>query len=177
MSKIPNIQDIAVTEKVHSKKGEWKIFILFVFGKVIKDNCGRLPKTSELLLSIPGITSAWLSVLAPGKKLKPHRGYYKGILRCHLGIRIPEGRVAGICVNGEIRFWEQGKCLIFDDNFTHHVWNNSNEYRVVLWLDFLRPLPFWLTWLNKIGVYYFAQSQLIKDILKRQSVWNQKVFG
>jgi beta-hydroxylase len=42
-------------------------------------------------------------------------------------------------VGNEVRNWVEGECLIFDDTFEHEAWNNSNETRIVLLLDFLRP--------------------------------------
>ena len=31
--------------------------------------------------------------------------------------------------------------MIFDDTFNHEVWNDTDETRVVLFVDVLRPLP------------------------------------
>jgi beta-hydroxylase len=49
--------------------------------------------------------------------LPPHRGPYAGILRCHVGIKIPK-RSEGcrIRVGDTWRHWEKGKVLIFDDS-------------------------------------------------------------
>ena len=41
----------------------------------------------------------------------------------------------------DIRHWEEGKSMIFDDTFNHEVWNDTDETRVVLFVDVLRPLP------------------------------------
>jgi aspartyl/asparaginyl beta-hydroxylase (cupin superfamily) len=36
--------------------------------------------------------TAFFSILAPGKHLPAHRGPYKGVMRYHLGLLIPEPR-------------------------------------------------------------------------------------
>jgi beta-hydroxylase len=42
-------------------------------------------------------------------------------------------------VGDEVRNWVEGECLIFDDTIEHEAWNHSNQSRIVLLLDFLRP--------------------------------------
>jgi aspartyl/asparaginyl beta-hydroxylase (cupin superfamily) len=53
------------------------------------------PTTSSLLAKVPGIVSAVLLRLDGGVHLQPHRGYTPDVLRCHLGISVPE---PGKCV-------------------------------------------------------------------------------
>src|SRR3546814_9573884 len=54
------------------------------------ENRRHCPQTTRLLKQIPGASTAFFSILAPGKKMPPHRGAYNGILRCHLGLIVPE---------------------------------------------------------------------------------------
>jgi ornithine lipid ester-linked acyl 2-hydroxylase len=42
-------------------------------------------------------------------------------------------------VGDEVRAWQGGECLVFDDTTEHEAWNRSNADRLVLLLDFLRP--------------------------------------
>ncbi len=91
---------------------------------------------------IPGMTTAMFSILSPRKHILDHRGPYKGVLRYHLGLIVPrEAERCRIRVGEDIRHWEEGKSLIFDDTFNHEVWNDTDETRVVLFVDVLRPLP------------------------------------
>ena len=39
-------------------------------------------------------------------------------------------------MNGEKQEWQNGKCMVFDDTFSHTAVNNSDQTRVVLLLDF-----------------------------------------
>lgn len=75
-------------------------------------------------------------IISPGKQIPEHCGKHKGLIRYHLGLRVPEPKTAcGISIGDEIAHWEKGKSLIFDDTFPHADLNNSNGYRVMLFLD------------------------------------------
>ena len=88
------------------------------------------------------MTTAMFSILSPRKHILDHRGPYKGVLRYHLGLIVPEDAEAcRIRVGEDIRHWEEGESMIFDDTFNHEVWNDTDETRVVLFVDVLRPLP------------------------------------
>ncbi|HCF29539.1 MAG TPA: aspartyl/asparaginyl beta-hydroxylase domain-containing protein [Cyanobacteria bacterium UBA11049] len=112
----------------------WDMFGLHSFGKKLEDNCRLCPETTKLVESITGMTTAGFSSLAPGTHIVPHEGYANTVLRCHLGLVVPDG--CRIRVGSEIKTWEEGKCLIFDDTVEHEVWNHSNFPRIVLLLDF-----------------------------------------
>ena len=38
----------------------------------------------------------------------------------------------------DVRRWEEGKCIVFDDTLAHEVWNRTDEERLVVVVD-LRP--------------------------------------
>ncbi|MGZ8999333.1 MAG: aspartyl/asparaginyl beta-hydroxylase domain-containing protein, partial [Allosphingosinicella sp.] len=64
-------------------------------------------------------------------------GMLNARLICHLPLIVPEG--CGFRVGNEIRHWEFGKALIFDDTIEHEAWNDSQEDRIVLIFDIWRP--------------------------------------
>jgi beta-hydroxylase len=115
----------------------WDIFGLYAFGLRIEDNCRLCPETTKLVAQIPGLQTAGFSKLAPGAHITPHTGYPEGLLRCHLGLVVP-GHCA-LRVGPEVRTWEPGRCLVFDDTTEHEAWNRSDRDRVVLLLDFKAP--------------------------------------
>ena len=83
------------------------------------------------------------SILEPGKHLPPHRGPYNGVLRLHLGLIVPEPREQlGIRVEKEVYRWKEGEAVIFDDAYEHEAWNRTPHTRVVLFVDFVKPLRF-----------------------------------
>ena len=115
----------------------WEVFGLWAMGQRLEANSRACPVTAETVESIPGLTTAGFSIMAPGTHIRPHFGYTNAVLRCHLGLIVPEK--CGIQVGEERRRWEEGKCLIFDDTALHSAWNDSDQPRVILLVDFVRP--------------------------------------
>jgi beta-hydroxylase len=171
---IPLIQQLS-PEQSHIAHGDtWRSFYLFAYGRV-EENCRLCPTTAALLENVPGVTSAFFSILAPGTHIPAHRGPYAGVLRLHLGLRIPGAAgAARIRVGGETRHWLEGKCLFFDDTFTHEVWNESAEDRVVLFVDFERPVRFPASFLNRRLLRLLARTPMAREGRENLKVWNQR---
>jgi ornithine lipid ester-linked acyl 2-hydroxylase len=147
---IPNFQDVSKAQSALTKDDEWKTFFFYSFGNKNKENCARCPETVRLLNQIPGMKTGMFSILSPRKHIPPHRGPYKGVLRYHLGLIIPGNPDnCKIRVGNEIRSWQEGKSMIFDDSNEHEVWNETDSYRVVLFVDFVRPTIFPLSTINR----------------------------
>lgn len=127
---------VAWPEKFLYGKG-WDTFGFYAFGLKVNRNCKLCPKTTKLLEQVPDLVSAGFSSLAPGTHIQPHNGYPDGVLRCHLGLTVPED--CAIRVGSDTRNWVEGKCLVFDDTLEHEAWNRSPHTRVVLLLDFKAP--------------------------------------
>ncbi|WP_287128099.1 aspartyl/asparaginyl beta-hydroxylase domain-containing protein [Candidatus Cyanaurora vandensis] len=130
---------IAWPEKYLYGKG-WDIFGLYAFGIKIAQNCRLCPRTTALVEGIPDLVTAGFSSLAPGVAIAPHHGYPDGLLRCHLGLRVPPD--CALRVGLETRRWQEGRCLVFDDTTEHEAWNRSSQQRIVLLLDFKAPVGF-----------------------------------
>lgn len=117
----------------------WKVFGLFDFprGQAMEANTKRCPFTAALATNhIRNHGAVGFSVLEPRTQIKPHQGYQGDFLRCHLGLKVPDGDCA-LRVAGETVRWEAGKVLVFDDRVTHEAWNLTDEERVVLLVDFV----------------------------------------
>ena len=112
----------------------WKAFGLYAFGKRISANCELCPETARLIEKVPGMQTAGFSRLGSQAHIRPHSGLERGVLRCHLGLRVPEG--CALRVGNETHSWREGECLVFDDTTEHEAWNRSDTARVVLLLDF-----------------------------------------
>lgn len=165
--KIPNIQDISETQKGVAEGDSWKTFFFYIYSHRVDENCSRCPRTMHALSHIPEVKTAMLSILAPGKHIPEHRGVYKGVLRSHLGLLIPQPTSCRIAVRGEVRAWEEGKVLIFDDSYRHEVWNDSDSYRVVLLVDFVRPLFFPLSLCNRLMIWYLSRTPMFTKAYDR----------
>lgn len=165
--KIPNFQDLSHYQSVLTEGDQWKTFVLYGYGHQVEENCRRCPETTRLLAKIPGMKTAMFSILAPHKHIPGHRGPYKGVLRYHLGLLIPDPEKCRILVGEDVRHWQEGKSLIFDDSHWHEAWNDTDQYRVVLFVDFLRPLPFPLSLLNRAMVWRFGTLEFTKEPIKK----------
>lgn len=115
----------------------WSVFGLTAAGQRITGACAQCPKTAEILDSIEGVSLSGFSRLAPHTHIKPHVGWAASVYRLHLGLVVPPG--CRLRVADESREWQEGKCLIFDDTVEHEAWNDSDQTRGTLLLDFLRP--------------------------------------
>jgi len=169
---IPGFEQISTDQTKLSSDRRWKTFFFLGYGERFEDNIARCPATWAALQRIPGLTTAFFSVLEPGKRLPPHRGPYKGVLRYHLGILIPErAEACGIEVAGERRGWRAGHSLIFDDTFIHSAWNDSAERRIVLFVDFARPLRFPANLLNRAILKLIARSGYVQEAKLNYRQW------
>lgn len=159
---IPNFQDYSPIQKRITNDDRWKTFFFYRFGYVEKENLARCPQTVHILKKIPGMNTAMFSILAPGKYIPPHRGAYKGVLRYHLGLMVPQPEHScRIRVGNDIRHWQEGKSLIFDDSHEHEVWNDSDGYRVVLFVNFIRPTVFPLSLFNRLLIWIRCQRKKV----------------
>lgn len=163
---IPNFQDVSPDQAHLAKEDHWKTFFLYAYGYEAPKNTLRCPETTRLVKQIPGMKTAFFSILSKGTHIPPHCGPYKGLLRYHLGLIIPDEQACRIRVGDTIAHWSEGKSLVFDDTFEHEVWNDSSDERVILFVDFLRPLPRALDALNRLFVYLVGLSPLVQDALK-----------
>jgi hypothetical protein len=80
-----------------------------------------------------------------------------------------------IRVGDDYQSWEEGKGMVFDDTFNHEVWNDSDHQRVVLFVDFIRPLRFPVNILNKFIIFLIGISPFVQEGKKNQSKWDEKL--
>ena len=157
--------DTNIFDKIGSK--DWRTFNLIMFNQDIPKNAARCPVTVRCLKNIPGVQSALFSIIAPGTYIPPHSDPGKGVIRYHLALKVPKDRErCFINVNGQKYSWEEGRSVLFDDVFDHWVSNDTDEERVVLFVDILRPLTGWASLLqraaNAATLYYPGVRRAIK---------------
>lgn len=59
--------------------------------------------------------------------------------------------------------------MMFDDSYDHEVWNDTDELRVVLFLDIIRPMRFPYNIINPVIVRLAGWSPIVKRMLKLQA--------
>tara|TARA_R110000868_G_scaffold235273_6_gene489078 strand:+ start:20114 stop:20887 length:774 start_codon:yes stop_codon:yes gene_type:complete len=171
---------------IHAIK--WKSF-MFLSGSFVEENCELCPKTARLLKQIPNIKQAFFSILDPQQYIKPHRGYFQGFLRYHLGVIIPNNNKEKQCwirINddpidnkkydknsiekGEKYYWKNGEGIIFNDNYLHDAANYTDDIRVVLFIDVDRKFPKPIEWLFKFLLYLLYKTKPVKAIAEKAKV-------
>jgi aspartyl/asparaginyl beta-hydroxylase (cupin superfamily) len=121
----------------------WGVFHLWKHGAPVAGNADRCPMTMAALERapmprIPGRSPmALFSRLRPGAHIAAHNGLLNTRLICHIPLILP-GRCR-LRVGNEVREWEEGKALIFDDSVEHEAWNDSDSTRVILLFEIWRP--------------------------------------
>lgn len=162
--RIPFLDKISPDQARISHSQKWRAYFLWGMGDELKSNTARCPKTAALLRKVPGLRSAWFSILAPQYRIKPHRGITKGVLRSHLGLIVPRQRKrCRMMVGGEVVHWQEGKCFVFDDSLQHRVWNETNEERVILLFDFDRPMHWPASALNRLAMGLLKRTAYYRD--------------
>ena len=166
---IPTFQTVLPSQEQLTSDDKWRTFMFYGYGHRVEANCARCPRTDELLNRIPGMTTAFFSILSPGKHIPAHRGFYKGVLRYHLSLKVPEERErCWIRVGEDVHAWSEGTSVVFDDTYDHEVWNDTDEERVVLFVDFVRPLPPPASYLNRAAIRFIANLPEIRRAARNQ---------
>lgn len=174
---MPNFQDILREVRSIQKDDQWKTFFLKGVGMNCRANAQRCPETMKVLQAIPGCTTAFFSILSPHKHIPPHRGAWAGVLRLHLGLIVPEPRErCHIRIADQNHTWQEGRCLVFDDTYNHQVWNDTDGVRVVLFVDFERPLHWPLAWLNHWLLNLAALAPFLREANTRQEAAERRFW-
>ena len=130
--------------KALADKRDWGVLVFCEQGWLEPKHIERCPRTWETILRhapVPRVAgwgpSIIFSLLKAGAHIGAHTGMYNTRLICHLPLIVPPG--CRFRVGNEVREWEEGKLLIFDDTIEHEAWNDSAEDRVMLIFDIWRP--------------------------------------
>lgn len=173
---IPGFEEVSPLERLLTTDRRWKTFFFVAYGLEVPANCRRCPETWQALLRVPGLVSACFSILERGKELPTHRGVNRGVLRYHLGVRVPSaGDGCALIVDGQTRRWREGGSLLFDDTYPHSAYNHSNEHRIVLFADVTRPLRFPANMLHSLVVKIAARSRYMRRCKGLVDQWNKSV--
>jgi aspartyl/asparaginyl beta-hydroxylase (cupin superfamily) len=124
---------------------------------------------------IPGLNSAFFSILAPGTHIPDHRGVTKGLITCHLGLIVPRDGDVRMRVDDRVVRWAEGETLVFDDTYRHEVWNDTAGTRVVLLIQFERPLRNPGKWFADLFLGAVKRSAFVQEARANVAKWNAAV--
>lgn len=121
---------------------DWSVTFLAENGVRDEEAIAACPRTWAALQAAPlldtsNAPTAMFSLLRGGARITAHTGMFNTRLICHLPLIVPPG--CGFRVGNEVREWQVGKLIVFDDTMEHEAWNDSDEDRVVLIFDIWRP--------------------------------------
>lgn len=161
-------------ENTNISENCWRGIYLKKTGVIYDDISKYFPNTTNLLKD-KQIHNAFFSILDPGVEIPSHIGYYKGYLRYHLGVIIPNNDTnrdddkAYIICGNEKYIWKENNGVLFDDMYSHYVKNPTNKTRVVLYLDIIRESDSYIiNKINNYGIYLIENSLLLNIFLKNQ---------
>jgi beta-hydroxylase len=153
-----------------SNDGGWKIYMIMAGKTFNKESEELCPVLTSLLKNTPSIKSCLFSILDGDKEIPIHYGYYKGLLRYHLALKIPDPDPF-ICVNGGRYSWKEGEGVVFDDTFAHKVYNTSKDTRVIIYMDIERKIENkLLSAFNHKFLDFVLSSKAVKDEVKKTEV-------
>jgi aspartate beta-hydroxylase len=144
--------------------GAWDVLLFYERGRKNEENCAKCPTISRIIEGHNTVRTQagllYVSKLNPQTHVRAHRGPTNMRVRCHLGIVVPDGD-CGLKVDGHIRRWNEGHCLVFDDSFEHEAWNQTNKSRIVVIIDFWHPdlTPMEIAFLE--GLHRYASFQAL----------------
>ncbi|MEL7133345.1 MAG: aspartyl/asparaginyl beta-hydroxylase domain-containing protein [Pseudomonadota bacterium] len=156
------------------------------------------PETTRLVESLPSIKGAMFASLPPGARLVKHRDPFAGSLRYHMGLSTPNDDACFIEVDGTRYSWRDGQAVMFDETYIHYARNDTDQNRVILFLDIRRPVWFApIDWLNsafsnvvmaasatknmagdKVGALnrVFGHVYKVRMVGKQIKAWNRQVY-
>lgn len=173
---VPSVREISPDHAKIAVDDKWRSFFLWGYGVKIEDNCAKCPETARILENIPGLLTAFYSVMLAGAHVPRHTGPTKAIVTAHLGLMIPRDREKCHMAVGDGHdiVWKEGEIAIFDDMFPHEVWNDTNEDRIILLLHIKRPLKFPGSLLRDLFFAGLRASPFVRDGLRNLEQWKQK---
>jgi beta-hydroxylase len=176
--KLPAFHELTPEVTTITADRHWKTFVFMAYGLKSQRNLARCPATAAAIAGIPGLRTAFFSILEPGKRIPLHRGPYNGVLRLHLALVVPEPREqCWIEVDGQRHIWEEGRAVIFDDLYPHQVHNDTSGVRVVLFVDFERPCRRPMNWLNRLVLALVPMTSEIRRSKAKHEMWEKDYYG
>jgi ornithine lipid ester-linked acyl 2-hydroxylase len=171
----PMVEVVPMTHKI-TTDDTWRTFFLWCYGERIEQNCARVPQTAALVDRIPGISMALFSYHKPGLHIPRHVGVTKYFLTCHLGLKVPQEREkCRIQVDDQTLLWEEGKTVVFDDMAEHEVWNDTDEYRTILMMQFQRPVNFVGRLIGNALKIAIRRSPVGDEVRHRLDDWDKRL--
>jgi beta-hydroxylase len=98
-------------------------------------------------------------------------------LRAHLALKVPEKAEQCQMFLADTSFsWEEGKLVIFDDSLKHSAVNLTDETRVILLIDFERPMRWRGMLAHRLSMLALRLSPVFRRSAKNQDEWERSFY-
>ncbi|WP_156678522.1 aspartyl/asparaginyl beta-hydroxylase domain-containing protein [Sphingomonas profundi] len=172
LNAVPSLAEVSPDHRRIAPAGKWRSYFLVGYGYRHEANCAACPRTAALVSKVPGLNSAFFSILVPGTHLPPHTGVTKAFLTSHLGIQVPREREkCRMRVVNRVVSWEENRILLFDDCFDHEVLNETDETRIVLLVQVKRPVRLLGRIIGGLFLWGVKHSRFVQDARKGVQNW------
>lgn len=88
---------------------DWKLYYAYMYGQSNELARDEVPTLLSFAQSRPEVVNAFVSILDPGVELPPHKDPYAGVLRYHLGVRVPRVNPPHIRLDQDRHTWKEGR--------------------------------------------------------------------
>lgn len=123
-------------------RGAWPAIIVVGAGGETPGLRARLPHLMPLVDALPvcgNFGFVFFAGTVAGTMIEAHSGSTNLRLRRHLALAVAPDTDAVMVVDGEARPWVEGRCMAFDDAYSHSVEHRGGGDRVILSLDTWHP--------------------------------------
>jgi beta-hydroxylase len=72
--------------------------------------------------------------------------------------------------------WRDGEALIFDDAYEHEAWNHTDKTRVILFIDFVKPLRFPANIINALVLKLAVFTPFIREGVDHLKEWEKRFY-
>ena len=171
---IPPFRDFAPGHERIAGPDDWRSFFFYGYGYPVAENLERCPVVAAALGQVPGLVSAIYSVVGPGAHIRRHRGVSKAIMTAHIPLVVPDDRErCRMDVDGHPVVWREGEAAVFDDTYPHEVWNRTDQPRVVLLIQFRRPMRQPGRLVADALVAFVRHSSFVQRARRNLAYWEQ----
>lgn len=92
--KLLNMKDIGnmAFDSIDDVPNKWKVYIIKWYDKINDNAYINCPEICKIIEKLNNVHIAMISILEPGKFIRPHKGPSTGCLRYHFGLQIPKDK-------------------------------------------------------------------------------------
>lgn len=150
----------------------WRLLNIKLGGEISERGASFFPTLARIVEPLDEVKSCIISVLEPHIHIPPHVGYYKGLLRYMYPLSIPaDWHKVFLLLDGKKYHWKNDTGMLWDDCFEHSVYNNTDETRVVIYMDIVRPYTNSVVrWLNDGFIYLATGSSIVQQEIARDEI-------